>query len=168
MINDKFSERLVKGKAGGAEFGLLAGAIVLILFSIAISLFGILILGIPMFIGGIFALIAAIKNLNVEYEFTFTDGEIDIAKINSKSRRRELYNIPSDKIIKVAPASNPQVKNDIDIQKHKVYSFVGPAVEGEVYAIYTENDNSKSIALLDLNEDCIEHLKATHKRVFES
>ena len=167
MTEDRFSERLIKGKAGGAEYGLLAGAIVLILCSVAISFFGIIILGLPMFIGGIYALVMAIKNLKVEYEFTFTDGEIDIAKINNKSRRKELYNIPSDKIVKVAPVSNSQVKNDIDIKKYKVYSFVGPVTEGEVYAIYTENDDSKSIVLLDLNESCIEHLQSTHKRVFE-
>ena len=115
---------------------------------------------------GIYMLVMAIKNMKVEFEYTLTDGEIDIAKINDKSRRKDIKNIRKDDVTLIKKADSDKVKNDLSLKKEKIVYFV-KEVTDTCYAIYTSINDKKEILVLDLDEGCVEHLKAMYKRTFE-
>ena len=163
-IQNRYNEKLVKGKPGSSEILFLVGAIFVILSGVAIMLFNIM--GFLFIFFGIYMLVMAIKNMKVEFEYTLTDGEIDIAKINDKSRRKEIKNIRKDDVTLIKKADSDKVKNDLSLKKEKIVYFV-KEVTDTCYAIYTSINDKKEIIVLDLDEGCVEHLKAMYKRAFE-
>ena len=121
-IQNRYNEKLVNGKPGSSEILFLAGAIFVILSGVAIMLFNIM--GFLFIFFGIYMLVMAIKNMKVEFEYTLTDGEIDIAKINDKSRRKDIKNIRKDDVTLIKKADSDKVKNDLSLKKEKIRAYV--------------------------------------------
>ena len=99
---DNFAEQLVKKELSGSDRvkkGLiLAGGIFMVLVLTVSSL---LMLGHSLisFVGLILAAGAGygtfflLQSMNVEYEYTFTNGTLDVAKIIAKKRRKEILSV---------------------------------------------------------------------------
>ncbi len=163
---EKYNERLLPGKPGGAEILLVALSILFTLFSVLVTLI-FLPLGFIMLVSSVILNVQAFKNMSVEYEYIITEGEIDIAKINNKSRRKELKNIKPDDITIIRKANSDKAKNDISLKKDKIISYASDPESESCYAIYAKHGNGKEIIILDLDEASVEHLKAVYKRNFE-
>ncbi len=103
---DNFAEQLVKKQLTGGErtkrMLLLVGGIIL---TTALAGFSLLMLGqglIP-FVGLVMAALTGygtyflVQNMYVEYEYTFTNGELDIDKIIAKKKRKSLLSTDTGK-----------------------------------------------------------------------
>lgn len=95
-MSDVFKEQLIKKEKNSKDnlikIGVVAGAIVLFLVLSAFSgnqvvnaLFPFIFLGL---LAGAYALFTI---MNVEYEYIYTNGELDIDKITNKSRRKRIF-----------------------------------------------------------------------------
>ena len=158
------NERVVKAKAEGSSYLAIAGCILLILAGIflmlTISAYGLVV----SVIGGY--LIAHFKEgFSLEYEYTLTNGDIDIAKIFAKNRRKDVRSISADSITYVNYADSDRVKNDLDIKRGKatIRDYSGKADDGKNVAVYSSEGDKESIDIINLDERCINHLREVLK-----
>jgi len=92
-LGDVFKEQLVKkavtGKNTALRFGFVALAVIIFFFCLAIPV----VQQFAVFVAAalIFGVYLLISRQNVEYEYIFTNGELDIDVIYNKSKRKRLF-----------------------------------------------------------------------------
>ena len=94
-MDDFYTEQLIKKQADSKDTLKKAGLIVLTVLSV------LLVFAIP--VGIIFPVVMIVvdvlvfSNMNVEYEYVFVNGDLDIDKIMNKSRRKRMFSVDSNK-----------------------------------------------------------------------
>ncbi|SEQ00081.1 hypothetical protein SAMN02910369_01013 [Lachnospiraceae bacterium NE2001] len=161
---DKYNERLIEAKAPGSSIALFAVAILLVVISIPFF-FLVPAIGFLIMVGGIFMITYVKDGLSNEYEYIITNGDIEVARVLAKKRRKNLVMIESGQINRLALATDERVANDISIGKYKVKKYVGKNEpnkdEGEYrVAVFTGEGDSQQLFLLDLDAKCIDHLNS--------
>lgn len=162
---DRYNERLIKARTTTSSILFLSMAIA---FTGASLIFVLLSppLGFLLVAVGI-ALIVYLKDgLSLEYEIILTNGDIDVSKIIAKKRRKNVKSIEASAITRMADAEDERVANDLSLGTYKVKKFVGKNMEengGRPIAIYVGEEENQLIYVLDLDEDCIEHLNQVLK-----
>ena len=159
---DRYDERLIKAKPGIGEILAFVGAILLTLLGLLSALF-VTTFGILVLAGGIYLIVITKDGFKVEYEFILTNGDIEVAKILGMKRRKSIGMIEADSIAIMDYADSDYVKNDISLGKVKVKKFVGNENPNGTVAIYVGDTEKKDLCILDLDEKCIEHMKAVLK-----
>ena len=117
---DNFAEQLVKHKPTGSDrmktcIILILGMLLTFLALIAGFVFSFLLLFVAVAIGvGTFFLY---RNSKVEYEYTFTNGELDIDKIINQTKRKEMLTISVSKFTSFGKYTNeiPEETSDMTI-----------------------------------------------------
>ncbi len=161
---DRYNERCVKGKMSGMDIFLFGGAIAILVAAIICALFVDLFLGFLIALIFIPAIIYTKDLLKVEYEYILTNGDVDIAKVYNNKRRRESLAIHEDSITKLDYGDSERTKNDKDIGTDiKWFNYCGKEIEGREVAVYFELNSKKCVALLDLDDKCIDHMKEVLK-----
>jgi hypothetical protein len=153
---DKMNERVVNAKPEGGTYLAILGSILIMLVGVLmvlmVSLFGILVI----MVGGyVFAYVK--DGLNLEYEYTLTNGDIDVAKILAKNRRKEIASISADSITYMNYADSDRVKNDLDVKKGsvKIRNFSGRAEDGKDVAIYSSDGKGDAISIFNFDDKCL-------------
>ena len=154
-MEDHFSELIVPKKPNPLNMLLK----ILLIFATVVAAF----LGIfasPIFmivlIGVIIADYFLFPRFNVEYEYTYVNGEIDIAAIYSKSSRKNLAQIDLENVECVAPYGSHHLDSYGITFKEVDYSSGYP--EQKPYVIIKGGTNNQKI-LLHLDETMLEDLK---------
>ena len=93
----------------------------------------------------IFGAIKLTKSMNVEYEYIFTNGEIDIDLIIAKSNRKRLHNFKCSQITRVERfnAENPLYKRE-NIKNASVYCN---ADDSNVYTLIIDKDGKGTVCI---------------------
>lgn len=155
---DSYNERLISTKPSiGSIIGMVL-AIILTLGGVALLLLSPP-LGLLILCGGIALIIFLKEGLSVEYEFILTNGDIEVAKIYGKKRRREINTIESSNIAQVRRTDDERVANDISISKYKIVKYLGRDKDIIPTAVYYGEGDGQVIYLFDLDDKCYEHLK---------
>ena len=100
-MDDFYTEQLIKKQADSKDTLKKAGLIVLTVLSV------LLVFAIP--VGIIFPVVMIVvdvlvfSNMNVEYEYVFVNGDLDIDKIMNKSRRKRMFSVDADQMELLAP-----------------------------------------------------------------
>ncbi len=157
---DKLNERVVKAKADSSAVLSVAGSIFVILMglflTVTVTPFSLLVVVIGSY------LLAYVKDgLKLEYEYTLTNGDIDVAKILDKKRRKEIRSISADSITYMNYADSERVRNDLEVKKGQVLirDYSGVAEDGKLVAIYSSDGNRDSIDIFSFDEKCLNHMK---------
>lgn len=150
---DSFKEQMIKkvptGKETALKIGIIAGAGVLaagiIFFSMA---FGLGAIGFALGCGLVYGGFWLVKRYDIEYEYIFTNGDLDIDKIMGASTRKRLITV------KIADASDIGVLKSLDTDGRTVVlaSANDPSAEdyyldvkhkkhGDVRIIFTPNED---------------------------
>ncbi len=159
---DKYNERLIEAKATPFSIlGLIGSVVVAILGGIVFILSPAI--GVILLAAGILLITLCKDSLNIEYEFILTNGDIEIAKVIAKKRRKTIGTIELDKIARMDRADDDRVKNDISLGKVKVKRFIGKEPGDNLVAIYCGEDDNKTLTILDFDEKCIEHMNSVLK-----
>lgn len=163
---DKYNERLIDAKAGVDAVLKILGGVLVILVGIAVSLiFGAFGIGFLLIVGGI-VLIGYFKDgFNCEYEFILTNGDIEIAKIIGKKRRKEVCTIEASSISRMESMDNDRVKNDLSIGKYKAKYYIGKDQDsdGRQVVIYSGEGDNQKLYVLDFDDKCIDHMNQVLK-----
>ena len=133
-MNDSYSELLVKKKQTAKDLiikflliGLIAATAVLGLMGIIFAWIATLILGVVAYF--------VLPNLDLEYEYVYVNGELDIDKIMSKSKRKRLKSFDLAKLELMAPVNSHRM----DYQNHntnlKVLNYSSGEKDHKVYAM---------------------------------
>ena len=153
-MEDLFTE-LIVAKKPTAKDALLKALLILALLASAV-----LGLQIPpfmlVFLGIAIAIYFLWPRFKVEYEYSYVNGEIDIAKIFSKQSRKDLARISLEDVECVAPLGSGELDSYGATFKTVDYSAGDP--EYKPYVIVKGGENSQKI-LVQLDEAMVEDLR---------
>lgn len=175
---DRYNERLVPGRPGSEARLVFGVGIVLILAAVGLVAAGfavkpIIALGsLPAVVLGVYIIIYSRQLFQVEFEYLLVNGDIEVSKIIAKKRRKVVREIRVEDITRMAPLSNDRVKNDISrVEKRQVFDYTAGTEtaeeSGAYYVVVEKVKNVESFYILDLNDDCRQHMKEVLKSRFE-
>lgn len=140
-MGDFYAEKLVKKKSTGKDVlikAVLIALTVLALLSVFVVVFGVLLV---LLMIGLDILI--IRSLDVEYEYQYFNGDIDIDKIMHKERRKNIFSANIKDMELLAPSGTPQLNS---YGNASVYDFTSGYGNAPVYEmIIAENGVMKRV-----------------------
>lgn len=165
LLRDQFHERTVAADPGkGPVVRIVVGCVlviaglVLLKFSRIATLAAVVI--------GILLIVYASPQLHLEYDYELTNGDLDISAVYAKNKRETVRSVTADQVQKIAPVSEPAVQNDLSRKgAFSLEDYRGKTPDQEM-AVYVKDESGESILLLDLNQECVDHLKTEHREKF--
>lgn len=159
---DNFSEQLVKKMPTSSDrvrkFALIFVGLVLTtaLLLISILFIGtiITILGFLLAGGTAYLIFSSVQAMDVEYEYAFTNGELDIDKIIAKKKRKEL--ISAD--VKSFTAFGPYNEDIPETDDMVVVICSDNIASHEYYADLTHSEYGNTRIIFSPNEDMLENI----------
>lgn len=159
--NDSFNEKIVaKNKTPGdiVKFlGILVAGVIMIFF-------------VPMFLtflqyvylfyiaGVLYGMHFAITGLNIEYEYSITNGEMDIDKITSKKRRKRIISVNTKEFEFFAPL-NDEYKSVYNGEYAKKIDVFSSPDANDIYFAYFFKNGEKIRLAFQPSEKMIEAIK---------
>lgn len=156
--NDVFNEQLVAKKNTMMDNLKRVGVILaglLIVFAVSLILPAVTLFVAAGVIWGIFIIM---KRFNVEYEYAFTNGDLDIDKIFSRSTRKHAFTVDIRNFVVMIQVNNPNYKSEIgNINETKDFST--GVVADSTYAAVYEQEGKRIQLLIDPNEQLLKAMK---------
>lgn len=155
---DIFIEKLVKKQRTPKDtlkaLGLILASLIIVFFIIPLIPFvkGFLIffiVAIPFFAYYV------IKSQNIEYEYAYTNGELDVDRIVAESRRKRLLSVDCKDFEIVAKVSSDKYSDEYRKIPNKVEA-VSSMTSPDVYFAVFENDGKRTILYFEPNDKMIE------------
>lgn len=97
-----------------------------------------------------------IKNSNVEYEYLYLNGELDIDKIIAKQKRKSVYSVSASDIVVVAPLTSAEVR---PFQSVKVHDYSSGVMSVAVYKMIISKNGEKEAILFEPNDKLLQGIK---------
>lgn len=159
MLNDSYVEQAIKAKPGNDFYLKLALAIWIIFMGIPVLCFvgGI---GLILSIIGICLFCYFLGFRNLEYEYTLTNGSIEIAAIYNASKRKELMHFEMEQVKMVVPEGSERISNEVFV---KTRNYTSKKKDRQAVALVVEINGKNELVLLEPNEKSMEHIKAYAK-----
>lgn len=155
MLNDTYVEQTLNAKPGKDYFLKIFAAVLLIIIGIPLLLVGGL--GLLIIAAGIALFVYFAGDSKMEYEYTLTNGSVEIAAIYNASRRKEQLQFELENVTMVVPKGsnriNPQEKF------YKTCSFVSKSGEGQQISLVIEENGRKMLVTMEPDERSLEHIK---------
>ena len=150
-MNDFYTEQLVKKQTDMKDILIKAILVSLTIVSfVVILMYPIgLILPILMIVLDVFMF----RRLNVEYEYLFLNGDLDIDKIMNKSKRKKLFNANVSDMELLAPAESAELNQYLNARTLDFSSHTGQA---KVYALVLSGQGELRKVLFEPNETIVE------------
>ncbi len=109
--------------------------------------------------GGLAALLWMKKdNLRIEYDYTFTNGDLDVGKVFGNSRRRLMTSLQMKNVESAGPVTDKSFQrflNNKDVKKHNW--FVNR--DAHLYYFYFVKNEVRHAIVLELSDEMIDMLK---------
>lgn len=165
-MNDAYSELLIKKEQSAKEkiikfllIGLIAVTAVMG-FVIIFAWIATLLLGVAAYF--------ILPNLDLEYEYAYVNGELDVDKIMSKSKRKRLKSFDLAKLELMAPVNSHRM----DYQNHntnlKVLDYSSGNKNHKVYAMIIPGEKEVNKVLIEPDRELLENIKKScPRKVFE-
>jgi len=119
------------------------------LLNICVYIFGVIaaisMVTIPIFVLSLLIALACYfgkKKLYVEYEYTFTNGEIDIDKIVEKKKRKRVINFQIKEVELLAPEDSNYVR-DFSNKPVEIVNYFPITTDGKIYAAMLTSGNKR-------------------------
>ncbi|MBQ6229926.1 MAG: hypothetical protein IJJ74_02295 [Eubacterium sp.] len=165
---DRYNERLVYGKPEGKTYIRLFLVSFLMLSSFFLML-TVSSLFLFIVVLSIYLLFRTLDWMNLEYEYTLTNGDIQIAKIAAAKKRKEVMTINLSDMKSLENKSSGKVMNDLTrTANFEIFDFTEQVKTEEYYALYVKTTKNDRIIILDLDENCLEHLKLYMKSKYNA
>lgn len=159
MLSDSYYEQAIKAKPGSDFYLKLLLSVLLAVAGCVLVLF-VGMIGLVLFLAGIFMFYSFIGNRNLEYEYTLTNGSVEIAAIFNASKRKELMSFELDQVKMIVPVDSNRITAESFAKKRDYSSRTG---EGKVISLVVEKNGIKELVSLEPDEKTLEHIKAYAK-----
>jgi len=159
MLNDSYVEQALKAKPGNDFYVKLAISIWVIFMGIPVLFFvgGV---GIILSIIGICLFVYFLGYRNMEYEYIFTNGNIEIAAIYNASKRKELMHFEMEQVAMVVPEKSERISHESFV---KIRDFTSRNKDRHGIAFVVEINGNKELVIIEPNEKSLEHIKGFAK-----
>ncbi|MBQ4516800.1 MAG: hypothetical protein II978_08435 [Clostridia bacterium] len=169
---DVFLEYLLEKKSTMTDvlkkLGVVLAAFVLMIIVINIlAMFGPFVTSyMPLFLAGIvYAAYIVMRNFNLEYEYIFTNGDLDIDIIKSRKVRKRLTNLNTKQIEIMARKDNDVYKRDFESEAiAKKYDAVYNPSKGDIFCVIYNVDGVRSMLTFQPPEKLAEAMKKMNPR----
>ena len=145
-MDDFYTEQLIKKQADSKDtlkkVGLIALTVVSVLLVFVILPVVMIVIDVLMF-----------RNLNVEYEYVFVNGDLDIDKIMNKARRKRMFSVDADQMELLAPVGAVEL---MQYKKIKTYDYTSGKKDAKIYALIASNKGEVCKVLFEPNETIVE------------
>ncbi|HIW57740.1 MAG TPA: hypothetical protein H9685_06170 [Firmicutes bacterium] len=160
---DIFVEQLVKKRRDGKDYLIMILCVVGVLAVLAaFSVFSMTAIGFIAFLVAaalVYVLYMVFTSINLEYEYCFTNGALDVDKIINVRKRKRMTELNARTIELMAPRSHSQYERYLrDQQYKKVYACADRNADDLYFVLYMENENKKML-LFSPNEKIKEGFK---------
>lgn len=155
MYNDSFIEQSFKARPMISFYLKMFISIVLILTGGVFLFFIDLLIGFVLTVAGICLLCFYFGERKVEYEYTLTNGSIEVAAIFNATKRKELCCIDLSKATLIIPSSSQRAQTQ---DASKKYRYVSGKKDANTILIYAD-DNKKACYELEPDEKSFAHIK---------
>lgn len=150
-MSDLYSELLVKKKQTAKDlvvkYGLIALTVIMVLGGLVLNV----LLLVPAIALGI-ACYFVIPKTDLEYEYLFVNGELDIDMIMSKSKRKRVKSLQLAKADLVAPLKSHRMDYYNGNQKMKEYDFSSGIEDHKRYAMIIRDSGETCKVILELDD----------------
>ena len=148
-MGDFYTEQLVKRQKASSTTLIKAILIILTVLSV------VLIFMIPFGIIGPVIMIALdvflFRSMDVEYEYLFVNGSLDIDKIMAKSRRKNMFSMEMTDLEMMAPSGSPELR--------PYQGLKGTDYSSDTYELIVVNNGEKKKIIFEPNKTVCEGLK---------
>lgn len=169
---DVFLEYLLDKKSTAADVlkkvGIVAAALVVMLIVINVfAMFGqIMLTYVPLAIAGVvYGAYVLMRNFNLEYEYIFTNGDLDIDIIKSRKVRKRLTSLSTKNIEIMARKENDVYKRDFESEAiAKKYDAVYNPDKGGIFCAIYNVDGVRTMLTFQPPEKLAEAMKKLNPR----
>ena len=93
-----------------------------------------------------------LKNGNIEYEYSYYDGEFRFARIVNKSRRKELRPYTIEELLVIAPIEDRAVYQYLNDSTSKKLDYTSNQPGAKVYALVAKGDSGVHVVKFEPDE----------------
>lgn len=109
--------------------------------------------------GGAFLLWRGSDNCRVEYDYTFTNGNLDVSRVLNNKRRKYLTALEMKDVIRCGPAAGPAFMKTLNEQGAKRHNwFVNR--DAKLYYFYFQRKNMKHVIIVELNDEMVAMIRS--------
>ena len=152
-MNDLYQEILVKKKASAKDTALKI-LVIVVLAAGVLFLTPLLLVGLVLCFVDFYFLL---PQFDLEYEYLYVNGDIDVDKIMSKSRRKKVASFSKDNLEVMAPTGSA-VLNDY-LNGAKVEDYSSGEENASTWTLVYSGDKSKTAAILELPDELSEDMR---------
>lgn len=100
-----------------------------------------------------------IPGFDLEFEYLYVNGELDVDKIMSKQKRKRAASYSMEKMELIAPWNSHEMDYHRQGQQGKVTDFSSGTQNANVYAMVYHSEKGKEIVLLELDDIILNDIK---------
>ncbi len=157
-MNDGYEEILVKREKSPMQ-SFLKGAIISL--CVVLVLVGVFFFNPIFLVAGValsfIAYYLILPNFDLEYEYLYVGGDIDIDKIMAKRKRKRVESLPKDNLEVMAPTGSDHLSSYVKEGKVKDYTSGDPDVK--TWTLVYNLEKSSEIVKLELTEDIAKDMR---------
>ena len=150
-MSDYYTEQLVKKQAGMKDIVIKAALVAVTIVSVLIVFlcpFGIILPVLAVILD-----VLMFRRLNVEYEYLFVNGDLDIDKIMNKAKRKRMFSANVNDLEILAPADSIEVRQ---YQKAKTYNYSSGSGQAALYALVVSERGEQKKIIFEPNDTIVE------------
>ena len=156
-MSDLYTEQIIKRKTPVVDQ---VKKIVLIALTVAMVIIGLIM---PLFLIGAIVLgvisYFMIPRWNLEYEYLYVNGELDIDKIMSKTKRKRVCSLDLSNLELLAPVTSHQMDSYNNNPKIKTLDYSSMDSEHKIYAMILSKEGELKKVLFEPNEVMLNDIK---------
>lgn len=160
-MNDFYTEQLVKRKSkAGWKLTLVALTAVLFLIAYFVVAYAIIPATIMIVVD-----VVVFKRTNIEYEYLYVNGDLDIDKIYAKESRKNMFEANMNDLEVLAPVGHPELKRYENLKGKK---FISEFKDRKVYEMIINEKGNHYKVIFEPNEKIIEGIqRIAPRKVFD-
>lgn len=167
---DSYTEQILKVNPSAKQRLMLAGAIAVVAVGafLAICVNGNL--GLTLLVIGAVLTAFASNVQKSEYEYAFTNGDCDIARIINRASRKDVCFIAEGDVLRILAYQSEKFQNELQVNAQlAVKDFTSRDYEKEEqwYAFMISENGVSTAVILELNEKSLTHVKSIFKKKLE-
>lgn len=146
-MSDFYTEQLVKRKTTGGTVLAKAGLIALTV--VAAALIPVLPFGIIIAAAMVALDIFMFRGMDLEYEYLYVNGDLDIDKVMAKSKRKRIFSTNIEELELLAPTGSSELRL---IQVQKTYNYSTMVQGNQTYELIVIQKGQKVKVIFEPNE----------------
>ncbi|MDO4344737.1 MAG: DUF6106 family protein [Eubacteriales bacterium] len=159
-MSDLYTEVIVKKKTTAKDMilkSLLIAATALAVFAFFFTTLGVIALAAVLALG--VADYFLLPSFQVEYEYTYVNGEIDVDKIMSKKKRKSVYKADIKDLEIMAPSDSHALDSYKNRQDIKTYNFSSLEEQNKTYTMIFKGEKGMEQVIFEPNEVILKDMK---------